>query len=1172
MAEAPFAHLHCHSHYSLLDGAAQIQDLVAQAKRLGMTALALTDHGNLYGAIEFYLACVKAGINPVLGYEAYIAPARRDDRQTRGGIGGEASYHLTLLAQNRTGFRNLIRLASAAYLEGFYYKPRIDKELLEAHSEGIVVLSGCAAGEFSTLLLAGKVDEAARLAEWYARVFADRFFIEIQDNGLEIQKECAAGAIEVADRLGLPLVATCDSHYLCAADAPAHEVLLCINTGKTMSDPKRLRYGSDQFYLKSAEEMYASFPHRGDAVRRSQEIADRCDVAIDFSTRHFPVFHPPGGKDDKTYLRELCEEGLLRRYQREDDREKARARLEVELSVINKLGFASYFLIVWDFANFARKKGIPCGARGSACGALVSYLLGFSNVDPLEYDLLFERFLDPSRAEAPDIDIDFCQNRRDEVIGYVRSKYGEKNVAQIITFGTMAARAVVRDVGRALEIPLPRVDAIAKMVPKVLKITLKAALEQSAELKREYDKDPDVRRLIDIGMRLEGLARNPGTHAAGVVVADKELAEYVPLQKNGEVVTTQWEMSILEKVGILKFDFLGLRNLTILSDAVELIRRTRGEEVDLEAIPIDDPDTLALLQRGETKGVFQLESEGIRNLLVRLKPDRFQDVIATNALYRPGPLGGGMVDKYINVKHGRERAEYAHPVMREILEETYGVMVYQEQVMRILNRLGGIELSEAYKCIKAIGKKDHETIAKYRTRFVEGAASHGLSPAKAEEIFGLIEYFAGYGFNKSHSTAYALVAFRTAYLKAHYPAEFMAALLSSEVGDTDSLVEHIDDCRRMNLEVKPPDVNEGSAGFTVAKGVIRFGLLAIKGVGEKAIAAIVEERQKNGPFRDLFDFCERTDPKVVPKSCIESLIKAGAMDSLGARRRQLFEALPTALQAALETRSARQSGQGLLFEGEDVAPESAAASLPDVPEWAEQERLAFEKALLGIYLSSHPLTEHERALRIYCTHTVAELGQLPDRREVVIAGMVEQVRKLVQQRGRNANQQYARFVVTDLTGSIGCVMFADDFAENADRFADNGPWFVLGEVDLSREQLGLIAHRLMSLEEAPRELAATLLVRLAADRHDEATVDALARILRSRPGKSPVYLEISGEDGLRARLKVGDAFAVACDQDLARQLEELLGSGRVTLGGAPRSATNGRGNSNGSRRLARTRK
>ena len=1146
----PFAHLHCHSHYSLLDGAAKVPDLVAQAKSLGMNSLALTDHGNLYGAVEFYNACRAQDMNPVIGYEAYVAPGHRGDRQTRGEVGGEASFHLTMLAQNRTGFRNLVKLASYAYTEGFYYKPRIDKELIEAHSEGLIVLSGCASSEFSKFILGEKKSEALRLAEWFAKLLGDRFFVEIQDNGLQLQKDCAAGAIEVADRLGLPLVATCDTHYLCGHDSEAHEVLLCINTGKTMKDPNRMQYGSDEFYLKSPAEMYQSFAGRPEAVTMAQTIADTVDIDLDFSARHFPVFAPPEQKSDKDYLLELCERGLETRYgdAGPERRQAARERLDMELGVINKLGFASYFLIVWDFVNFANERGIPCGARGSACGAIVSYLLGFSDVCPIEYDLLFERFLDPNRAEAPDIDIDFCQQRREEVIEYTRQKYGEKNVAQIITFGTMAARAVIRDVGRALEMELPKVDRIAKLVPQVLKITLADALKQSPDLKREYDRDQEVRRLIDIGMRLEGLARNPGTHAAGVVVADQDLTEYIPLQKNGELVTTQWEMAILEQVGMLKFDFLGLRNLTILTAAVQIIRNTRDADFDLRKLPLDDPDSYTLMQRGETKGVFQFESEGIRNLLTRLRPDRFEDIIATAALYRPGPLGGGMVDDYIDVKHGRKKPHYEHAVMEDVLEETYGVMVYQEQVMRILNRLGDIPLREAYACIKAISKKKLKVIAAFKEQFVKGSGEKGMEKKKAEEIFNLIEQFAGYGFNKSHSTAYALVAYHTAYLKAHYPAEFMAALMSSELDKTDLLVEHLDDSKRMGIEVRPPDINEGEVGFTVKNDKIYFGLAAIKGAGSKAIRTISDERKKTGPYRNLFDFCERIDTTLVNKTCLEALVKAGALDSLKAHRAQLMAALPSALQAGSTARDARTSGQGLLFAGEDddTAADVINTALPDVAEWTDQDLLAHEKGVLGVYLSSHPLSEHQRLLRIFQSHEVRDLEALPDRAEVIVGGMVSGLRVMVQQRGRNAGSQYARFQFEDLTGQIGCVMFADAWVAASEDVTDDAVIFLHAQVDKSRD-LGLIAVEPVRLEDAPRALSGSLVVKLPGDAYERNLVPCLASLLRSRPGSSPVFLEVRDASGLRVRMKAGDGLTVACDTEIAGQLEALVGRGNVQI-------------------------
>jgi DNA polymerase-3 subunit alpha len=1004
---------------------------------------------------------------------------------------------------------------------------------------------------------------------------------------LEIQKQCAEGTVEIANRAGLPLVATCDTHYLCGGDAEAHEVLLCINTGKTMSDPRRMQYGSKEFYLKSPAEMYEAFPDRHEAVKRSQLIADMVDIDLDFKTRYFPVFAPPAGKTDRAFLRELCEQALDARFpddgsaESAERRQTARDRLEMELDVICRQGYASYFLIVWDFVRFASENGIACGARGSACGALVSYLLGFSNVDPIEYDLLFERFLDPNRAKAPDIDIDFDQHRREEVIEYVRKKYGADRVSQIITFNTLGARAVLKDVARALEIPLAQVDGLTKLVPARPGITLEKALAEVHELRAQIDRSPDFQRLFGIAAKLEGLARNPGVHAAGVVVGDRPLTEYVPLQKNGEQLVTQWEMGVLEKIGALKFDFLGLRNLTLLTSAVRVIEQSRGEKLDLLSLPLDDAKTFQLLQRGETKGVFQLESEGIRNLLVKMKPDSFHDIIAVAALYRPGPLGGGMVDDYIDVKHGRKRAEYAHPILKDVLAETYGVMVYQEQVMRILNRLGGIDLADSYLCIKAIGAKKLENIAPYKEKFIAGSKEKGLSADKAKHIFELIEYFAGYGFNKSHSTAYALIAYQTAYLKAHYSAEFMTALLSSETDKTDLLVEHIEDCRRIGLDVRPPDVNEGEVRFGVSGKVIRFGLSAIKGVGEKAVEAVVAARKSGGKFRDIYDFCDRVDHRLAPKATVESLVKAGAFDSLGAKRRQLFEVLPTAYQAGVSARIDKEAGQGMLFGGKDDADAAPATGpLPDVPEWSDTEKLAFEKSLLGIYLSSHPLLNHESQLRLYRTHALADLAGLPPKKEVVIAGMVSGVRTLVQKRGRNANQRYARFNLEDLGGSVSCVMFADAFALYGGHIVNEAVVFLKAQVDASLgaaaptadgenapESVSVIVNEVIRLEDAAQQLSGNMLVRLDGNRCTPEDAERLANLLRTKPGASNVYVDVDTPDGLRVRLRTADNVKVACDGELVRMLEDAFGAGCVQI--APRvNGSNGKnGKSNGNGRI-----
>jgi DNA polymerase-3 subunit alpha len=1159
MPERSFVHLHCHSHYSLLDGASRVPELAARVKELGMNAVALTDHGNLYGAIEFYRECKSADLNPIIGYEAYVAPGKRTDRDAR--KRGDAGFHLTLLAHNRTGFQNLIKMASMAFLEGYYYVPRIDKELLAAHKEGLICLSGCASGEFSELILNNDLESARRLAEWLHGVFGDNFYVEIQSNGLDIQRQCAEAAIDIANRLGLPLVATSDAHYLTQADHLPHDVLLCINTRKTRSDPNRMRYGSDQFYIRPPEEMYRLFPGQEAAVARSQEIADRCAIDLDFKTRHFPVFLPPGGKKPEAYLRELCEQGMKERYG-DKPSQAVRDRLEHELGIITRMGFASYFLIVWDFVRFAHENGIPASARGSACGAIVSYVLKLSYVDPLEYDLLFERFLDPNRNEAPDIDIDFCQEGRDRVIAYVRQKYGEASVAQIATFGTMAARAAIKDVGRVLNVPLDRVTQLTNLVPKTLHITLDQALQQEPSLQKEYDSDPQVRELIDIARRLEGTNRQTGIHAAGIVISNGPLTDFVPLHKavrrddddgsrGGEpVVATQWVMGDLEKVGLLKMDFLGLRTLTLLDNAVRMIEKTRGEKIDLYQLPPDDPETYALLQRGDAKGVFQLESDGIRELLKRMKPDNIRDLIAIMALYRPGPLGGGMVDAYVNRKHGREKPVYPHPVMEEILAETYGVMVYQEQVMRILNRLGGIELSSAYACIKAISKKKQEIIDQRKAEFLKGAQDRGLAEEKGREIFDMITYFGGYGFNKSHTAAYAQVGYQTAYLKAHYTPEFMAALLSSEIEDgnkRDIMVDHIADARRLGVSVLPPDVNASEADFTVVGGQILFGLTAIKGVGRGAAEHLVKSRQEDGRFMDFFNLCERIDSRVVTRAALEKLIKAGACDRMG-RRAQLWHVLPRALQAASELQEDRRKGQRSLFETDDgdaAAKNGATAdALPELAEWPDSEKLKYEKEALDFYFSSHPLTQHEDDIRRFSTHTTSQVPDLPDGLEVVMGGMLTQVAFKTGSKSRNGNSRYALCRLEDFTGATKCVMWSDDLALNKDEVRDDRVCFVRATVNRKREDPVLVLNRILSIEQAQRELTKGLVLLLRLDMRPE-VIDAIGRTLQRASGPCPVYLGFKDGAGKKALLKLSNDYGINPATVPVGELETLLGAGCV---------------------------
>ncbi|TWT71252.1 DNA polymerase III subunit alpha [Crateriforma conspicua] len=1168
-ASRPFVHLHCHSHYSLLDGASDISKLVKRTVDHGMNALALTDHGNLHGALEFYRKAKDAGINPIIGYEAYIAPGSRFDK---GGASSSkaASYHLTLLAKNRTGFKNLIKMASAASLEGFYFKPRIDKEILQTYNEGIICLSGCVSSEFSRAILKG-IDtaehekEARDIAGWFHNVFGDRYFIEVMNNGVDIQRQQLQGAVEIADRLGLPVVTTSDTHYVDREDAEAQDIMLCINTGRFRTDQSRMKMENDQFFLRSPEQMYDCFPGMEDAVSRSQEIADSVDIDLEFGKHFFPRFECPNEQKPIDYLRELCVEGLKERYEDDPERlvdgelsDEVNARLDRELGVIEKLGYPTYFLIVWDFVNHARSIGINATARGSGVGAIVCYALYLSHVCPLRYDLLFERFLDESRTEPPDIDIDFEKERRGEVIDYVKKRYGSEMVCQIGTFGTLAARAAIKDTGRALGVPLSRVNQVTEMVPDELKITLPKALEKSADLKNTYDNDPEIRELIDLAMKIEGLARNVGTHAAAVVISDKPLTEYVPLTRvpGKQDVITQWSMNDVEASGLLKMDFLGLRNLTILSRTVQLVQQTTGTEIDPLKFPLDDKESYALLQRGETKGVFQLESGGIRDLLQRMKPDCFSDIIATAALYRPGPLEGGMVDDYVNIKHGRQEPEYKHPVLKEVLEETNSIMVYQEQVMRILNRLGKIPLAKAYTCIKAISKKKEALIAANYKAFIEGSVENGLANKDAEDIWNLIVKFAGYGFNKSHSTAYALVAYQTAYLKAHHPMEFMAALLSSDIDGRnfkrkDSLVEHMEDCDRMQIEIEHPCVNRSAADFSVNNGKVQFALSAIKGCGGSTATSIERERTKNGPFKDIFDFCERVDPHDCNRSSIESLIKAGAMDCFGAHRSQLMSIVDRALQAGAAVQKDKKSGQANLFGAFDDEPEADAPSipLPDIEEWPDREKLLNEKEVLGFYLDSHPLAEYENKLATFRTHTTDKLGDVKDRAEVILGGMISSI-KLAHTKNSKPGQpsKYANFDLEDMGGNVRCIVWPRGFAECGERVQPDAVVLAKGKVDRrgGGDEVNLIIDDLVPLDELDNRYTHGIRIRFDEIEHDTNTMNSVREIIRGYPGSKELLITIGLRDGETVHLK-SDRFRVDVTPELRNRLDDLMGSGHYKL-------------------------
>lgn len=1569
-ADRKFCHLHLHTHYSMLDGFNRIPPLVEQTKKLGMNAVAITDHGNLFGAIEFYTECKKAGINPVIGYEAYLAPTHRTEKNNKHQFG--YSTHLTLLAKNATGFRNLIKLSSIAYLEGFYRNPRIDREILESHKEGLICLSGCLAGEFNQHIVNDRVGEAEKLAKYFRKLFGENFYIEIQNNGISIQDLCTPVAADISQKIGVPLVATADAHYLCAEDALAHDVLFCIST-RRKHDPRKRLYPEERmpnpYYVRSPQDMYKLFPQYADAVARSQTIADGVDIELDFKKRHFPVFAPPEAKTPEAFLRELCEKGMYERYGVEPT-DAVRKRMEHELDTICNMGFASYFLIVWDFVNFAREQGIPSTARGSGCGAMACYVLYISHVCPLEYDLLFERFLDPNRSEAPDIDIDFCQDRRELVIDYVKRKYGVESVAQIGTFGTLAAKNAMKDVGRALDVPLDRVNFMCKLVP--MKGAISADLDEAMatpDFRREYDQDPQIRQMVDIALKLEGMNRNVGTHAAGVVIANGAITDYVPVQRvvrkdtdedgggAGEIaVVTQWEMGVLEKVGMLKMDFLGLRNLTVLDNCVKMIRRTRGETLDPMTFPLDDIETYKLLQRGDAKGVFQLESEGIRELLKRMKPDNIRDLIAVLALYRPGPLEGGMVDEYIECKHGRRKPVYPNKIVEEVLSETYGVMCihedarvamadgtekpikhvrafdrvhsmnpetrdievrechgcgptrredglrltlengfavtltrdhkvwtwggwkevqeldpatdlvacglharqelpeacdlapwlgtdedvayllgiltgdgcltgtgvtiatgtkpahdrlvawlaerfpglrvgpyfhlrswyvslshpellndpahgnrktrfhhfldrmelktkatvkrvpdvifrcpapvraaylagildsdgclatnkkgvgvcfvssaspglvqdlrrlcqligvavklypqrlqvwgvarlrdevapylvvkqfpaecptgatvgwvpreelfaavpaggsprafasrtgiqrrsmnhdfpfvksstagkagielgdvrffqiasvevvpdqhfygmsvaehhsllangvvvkncYQEQVMRMLNRMGGIELAKAYACIKAISKKKEDIINERKVDFIKGCGERGMEAEKAEEIFEMIVKFGGYGFNKSHTAAYAQIGFQTAYLKTHYTAEYMAALLSSEIDDgnkRDMLVDHIADARRLGIDVLPPDVNRGRADFDVQNNRIVFGLTAIKGLGRGASEEVVRARGDK-PFKDIYDFAERVDRRVVQKAAVERMVMAGAFDPLGKRAPQ-FAAVAKAYQSADERAKETKRGQRSFLDFFDAPDEPNGGAngaahhhgVPDVPEWPETERLKFEKEALDFYMSSHPLAQWDEQLSRFRSNDCGDVAKAKNGTEARVGGMIANLEVRTANKGRNAGRKYATFRIEDFTGSVRCILWSDEYQRFQSLISADAVHLFEGTLNWSegRAEPDFQIKKILTIDEARSEFTKSMLLKMAYTEDAEALrkLDAVSLVLRRAKGPCPVFLSVRDPAGKQVQLRLNDDHRVNPANLNVQELEMLLGPGAV---------------------------
>ncbi|MXX11119.1 MAG: DNA polymerase III subunit alpha, partial [Nitrospira sp. SB0667_bin_9] len=977
-----FVHLHLHTQYSLLDGANQLNPLLKQVRDFHQPALAITDHGNLFGAVDFYEKATAHGVKPIIGCEAYLAPGSR--RQREGLLAHNDYYHLILLATNLKGYHNLIKLSSKAYLEGFYYKPRMDKELLQEHHEGLIALSGCLSGEVPYLIGQRDMEKATQTAGEYREIFGkDHYYLEVQANGLDYQLIANRGLVEIHKKLGIPLVGTNDCHYLKKEDARPHEIMLCLQTGKTLSDANRMKFDTDQLYVKSTAEMIQEFAELPEAVLNTCRIAEQCGVNLTNNALSLPHYQVPEGFTHETYLETLAKEGLAQRLAARPSnlpKEAYQLRLQEELVVLTQMGYAGYFLVVWDIIKFARSRGIPVGpGRGSAAGSLIAYALSITDLDPLAYNLLFERFLNPERVSMPDIDMDFCMDRRGEVINYVIDKYGEDHVCQIITFGTLGAKAAIRDVGRVMDIPYAEVDRVAKLVPAQLNITLKEALTQEPRLQELVDGDGRMKELMETAQALEGLARHASTHAAGVVISQKPLIEHVPLYKtaNNEIVT-QYSMTDIEKVGLVKFDFLGLKTLTMIHHAVTMVNQAPGARLDIERLPLNDAGTYALLASGKTSGIFQLESSGMRNLLVRIKPEGFEDLIAILALYRPGPLESGMVDDFIKRKRDPSKIAYDPPALEPILKDTYGVMVYQEQVMAIANLMAGFSLGQADLLRRAMGKKKPEEMAKQKELFLQGAKAKGFTEKKAETIFDQMAYFAGYGFNKSHSAAYALVTFQTAYLKAHHPTEFMAALLTSEMGNTDKMVGYFTECRERGIPILPPDVNESQKNFTIVEGGIRFGMAAIKNVGGSAIESIIASREAEGPFSSFFDFCCRIDLHKVNKRVIEGLIKVGAFDSMGAKRAQLTAITEQTLDAANAIQKERALGQTSLFEiGETDGsnPDALTRPLPSIDEWQQTQILKFERELTGFYITAHPLAQHAEAIRLLSTHNTATLHE-----------------------------------------------------------------------------------------------------------------------------------------------------------------------------------------------------
>ncbi len=1144
MTRPEFVHLHLHSQFSLLESTIRFEPLMARLKELQMPAVALTDKANLFGAIAFYQAALGHGLKPILGCEIWVAPESRFEKSNGSGR-AEAVYPLVILAETEEGYKNLIKLSSAGYLQGFHRVPRVDKALLARHAQGLLALSGGAEGEIGRYLLKEEAPVALKVAGEYQEIFGkDRFFLEIEDHGKPTERTIQKQLLDVSQKAAIPLVATNDVRYLKRDEAPYHEVLTCLGRGEVLSDPHHFSLGTAEYYLKSAEEMTQLFAEIPDALRRTVEIAERCHLTLEFGKTYMPSFSvPEAGLSEDSYLEKICRQGLPKRYGAKAGDPEILQRMGDELAVIQKTGFSGYFLIVWDIIAKAREKGIPVGpGRGSAAGSLVAYLTGITDVDPIRYDLLFERFINPERVSAPDIDVDVCDRRRGEVLEYITQTYGQDRVASIVTFGTMAAKAVVRDVGRVLEVPLPEVDRIAKMIPGGPKVNLEDAVERVPEIRALATEEGPYRKLWDVSRALEGLVRHVSTHAAGILIGGEPLLEKIPLCKGaGDEVLTQYEMNALKDVGLLKLDILGLRTLTVIDDTLQLIRQRRKEKVQLDQIPLEDEATYRMLRETKTAGVFQLESRGMRDFLRKLEPTALEDLIALNALYRPGPLGSDMVDDFFHRKKGLVKVGYLHPRLEPVLKSTYGILLYQEQVMRAAKDMAGFTLGQADSLRRAMGSKNPEKMEQMRGKFLLGAKERGIPNETAEAIFNQMAKFAGYGFNKSHSAAYALVAYQTAYLKAHYPPEFMAALLTSEAGNQDKVSQYIFECKKLGVKVLPPDVNESEADFIVTPaGEVRFGLSAIKNLGTPAIAAILEAEEKGGPFKSLSDFCRRVDLRPFTPKMVECLILAGAFDFTGASRAALTEAAEKTFRQSQGLQADSQRGQTSLFGGEEVeVPET----LPAAKEFTPAQVLSGEKEVLGFYLSGHPLSEHEWELEHYVT-PLHELEDLPDGFEIRVAGLIRGFSKSLV---KKTKEVYGRFVLEDLHSHVEVIAWPEVYRKHEKLLAKDHLVALKGRLDKSGERIQIIANEAIELDGMAAKWAKGVHLTMNVVGLDDSLLPRVKQVCERHPGHARVYFHMQTTHHGLMVVEAGENLRVKPSRGFLRETMALLGEEGVEI-------------------------